>query len=235
MPLPAILETPFLVHDGAPGGVWAVDAETLVYLYERIVPGRSTLETGVGMSTLVFALKAARHTCIVPSAREVERVRDHCARHGVSVESIDFVVEPSERALPRLGLKDLDLVLIDGRHGFPAPMLDWYYTAAMLSLGGTLVIDDTQLWQVRVLRDFLAGQPEWELEREFSKTAVFAKAAEGCEDAEWTEQAYVLSQSERLGRGSRRRARQQEAVELLRRGRWLTLAAKARRVLAGRR
>jgi len=205
--LPAPLRETYLVHDGAPNGVWALDADTLEFLWKRVEMNERTLETGAGMSTLLFALKRARHTCIVPSDLQVERVKRRCEELGVSTERIDFVVERSERALPRLALHDLDLVLIDGRHGFPAPILDWYYTAGMLRLGGTLVLDDTQLWPVRLVRDFLVADPGWRLDGEFSRTAVLTKLADGGEDAEWPEQPWVLAWTERLARRALWRAR----------------------------
>jgi hypothetical protein len=154
--LPDVLRTSFLVHDSAPDGVWALDEPTLVFLHEHVGTGMRTLETGSGMSTVLFALRRARHTCVVPAPAEVERVRAHCTHAGIPTDLVTFVVAPSEEALPGLTLRDLDVILIDGRHGFPAPMIDWYYTAPMLRTGGYLLLDDTQLWPVRLVRDVLA-------------------------------------------------------------------------------
>jgi hypothetical protein len=234
MALPPVLEKPFLVHDWAPGGEWAVDRATLEWLHAHLRPGARTLETGAGMSTVCFAVAGARHTCVVPDPLEVERIRTHCAREGVSTGNVDFVVEESERALPRLALADLDLVLVDGRHGFPTPMLDWFYAARMLRVGGFAVLDDTQLWSVRVLRDFLAAEPAWRLERELSRSVVFEKTAAASQGTEWFAQPYVVAETERLARATRGAARRREALDLLRRGDWVSLAAKVGR-LVGRR
>ena len=45
----------------------------------------------------------------------------------------------------------LDFVLIDGGHGFPTPMLDWFYGAGRLRRGGVAVFDDVQLPAVAML------------------------------------------------------------------------------------
>lgn len=224
MALPEILRTSFLVHDTAPGGVWAIDEATLGFLWDRVPEGGRTLETGSGMSTLLFALKRTQHTCVVPCASEPARIVAHCRRAGIPSDGITFVVEPSERALPRLERRDLDLVLIDGRHGFPAPMIDWFYTAPMLRVGGLLLLDDTQLWPVRLVRDVLRDEPEWAFEAQLPRTAVFRKLADGSEAKEWTDQRHVTVATAALARRDRLRRQQDTALDLLRHGRLLAIA-----------
>jgi methyltransferase family protein len=231
--LPEILTTRFLVHDHAPGGLWSIDEATLEFLFDHVVSGARTLETGAGMSTVLFALKRACHTSIVPIAAEVARIREHCTRAGIPVDGIEFLVEASERALPRLERRGLDLVLIDGRHGFPAPMIDWYYTAPMLRVGGRLLLDDTQLWPVRLVCEVLRTEPEWRLEHELPKTAVFVKLAEGSQNKEWTEQRHVTEQTAALAHAALHRRRRNKAIALLRRGRLFALAGGLGRAMAG--
>ena len=232
--LPDVLTTRFLVHDHAPGGLWSIDEATLEFMFEHVAPGARTLETGAGMSTVLFALKRARHTCVVPIAAEVARIREHCIRLGVPVEGLEFMIEASERALPRLDRRDLDLVLIDGRHGFPAPMIDWYYTASMLRVGGRLLLDDTQLWPVRLVCEVLRAEPEWRLECELPRTAVFVKLAEGSQDKEWTYQHHVAEETAALSHAERRRRRREQAIALLRRGQFFALAGALGRAMASR-
>ena len=73
------------------------------------------------MSTLVFAMKGADHTCIVPDEEQVNRIKEYCSKHAISSAKINFIIDTSEHALPRINEKNFDLALIDGRHGFPAP------------------------------------------------------------------------------------------------------------------
>ena len=60
------------------------------------------------------------------------------------------------------------------------PYIDWYYTADRLKVGGLLVLDDTQLGPVHVLKEFLSKEPEWQLEENFlPRSAVFRKVRPG--------------------------------------------------------
>jgi len=170
--------------------------ETLLFLEQRVTSDSRTLETGAGLSTLLFAYKSARHTCVTPWELEALRVKRQCAEHGVSIERLTFAVGSSDRVLPGLlNSGPLDLVLIDGGHGFPFPFVDWIYCAPRLSLGGILIVDDTHLWTGAVLRDFLLSDPDWKLEASFVRGAAFRKVKE-FRPKEWNEQPYVLKQSQ---------------------------------------
>jgi predicted O-methyltransferase YrrM len=194
MTLDQMLSNPPLLHDDAAGGLtsWALSADVLRFLDRVVQPGWKSLETGAGLSTLVFAARGSAHTCITASQAEVQRIRDYCSRHLIDLSRMTFHTALSEDVLPRLEPEPLDIVLIDGRHGFPAPFIDWYYTSRRLALGGTLVVDDTQLWTCGLLRNFLVAEPEWELVSVLGKTTVFKKLAHGAESKEWTEQRYSL-------------------------------------------
>jgi predicted O-methyltransferase YrrM len=181
---------------------WGLGEDALRFLDATVGSGARTLETGSGLSTLVFAFKGAVHTCITPDGDEIERLRRYCAERGVSTERLAFVAEKSQEALPRLDVRDLDLVLVDGGHGFPVPFLDWFFAARKLKVGGIVIVDDTQLWTGEVLRDFLLAEPEWRLEARFARGAAFRKVGEKVEK-EWNEQPYVFDRSESPGRPRR--------------------------------
>ena len=195
--------------------------DVLLALDALVEPGWATLETGAGASTVVFAMKGALHTAVVPAAHEVERIRAWCAAHDVATDRVTFRVAGSETVLPRLEPTPLDLVLIDGGHAFPTPFIDWYYTAARLRIGGLLLVDDVNLWTGRVLRDFLAAEPTWTLRQEFAaRSVLFEKVGEPPVQTEWTEQPYVVRRSHVPGTfGFRWRT----ALALLRRGRFRAL------------
>ena len=112
---------------------WSVQSDTLRYIHSLLAPGMTTLETGCGQTTVVFVIAGAKHTCIMPNLDEAERVKEYCVRLGLK-NSPTFIIESSDVALSQSKLvpAELDFVLIDGAHAFPAPILDWYYTAGRL-------------------------------------------------------------------------------------------------------
>jgi predicted O-methyltransferase YrrM len=170
--------------------------EVLDFISGHIDRSAHTLETGCGVSTIVFALAGSRHICITPAEHEIQGVREYCLAENVLVDRISFYAGSSEKVLPALECEPLDLVLIDGRHGFPAPFIDFYYTASKLKIDGLLVIDDTWLWTGEVLKKVLLSESEWRLEADFApRTAVFRKLAEGTEAKEWTQQQFVVNNS----------------------------------------
>jgi hypothetical protein len=190
-------DPPRLHQDGAGETVsWGLLEEVLHFIEGEVQPGAATLETGAGLSTILFALVGADHTCITPNGAEVERIAAYCREHGIATDGLRFHVAGSEAVLPQLEPTPLALVLIDGRHAFPTPFIDWYYTAERLKVGGVLIVDDTQLWTGAVLRDFLLTEPEWALRAEFSTRAVaFTKLRAGSHRKEWNDQPYVVRNS----------------------------------------
>jgi predicted O-methyltransferase YrrM len=225
MDLERLLADPPALHRNRGGRTvdWAVAGELLRELDRRLGADRRTLETGAGLSTLFFAIRGARHVAIAPDPDLMERVRRWCAEHGVDDGNLRLIAESSEQALPGLACEPLDLALIDGRHGFPAPFIDWYYIDGLLKIGGLLVVDDTQLWTGAMLRDFLRGDPAWEDQGEIGgKTALFVKRADGSGRREWSDQPFMVAASRRLQRNARFEAGWQH----LKRGEWGTLYRK---------
>ncbi|MDT4898869.1 MAG: hypothetical protein QOH25_3946 [Acidobacteriota bacterium] len=182
-------------HSIAPGIFMemGVNDQVLEFINEHIDETSTTLETGSGLSTVLFAIKASHHTAITPEHGEIDRIKEYCREHDVSMGRVTFKVATSEYTLPSLESPPFDLVLIDGRHGFPAPFIDWFYTAGKLKIGGFLIVDDIPLWTCGVLRDFLMQEPEWRLVADFSpRSVVFMKMGEGSEWKDWSQQKFVL-------------------------------------------
>jgi hypothetical protein len=224
-----ILRDPPQLH-GRGNVLFALSDDALRFIEGEVGESSATLETGAGLSTVVFALKHTRHTSVVPDAAQADRVRAYCVQRGIPVDRLHFEIGRSEEVLPRLAATVLDLVLVDGRHGFPTPFIDWFYTAAALRVGGVLIVDDTLLWTGEVLKRFLQAEPEWRFERDFFlQTAVFRKLADGSHDKSWTEQPYLVRRTAALRRVNviRQRAREARvAADLIRRGEFRTLAKK---------
>jgi predicted O-methyltransferase YrrM len=199
--------------------------QALNFIDQNVDRTSNTLETGAGISTVLFAMKGANHTCIVPDSQLVARIIDYCQHASISMEGVNFQIGKSEKILPVLETNELDLLLIDGEHAFPTPFIDWYYTADRLRVGGVIIVDDTQLWTGQVLKRFLLEEPEWSLVEEFSaRTAIFKKEKAYSHEKWWGQQPYVLRKSRRLIAVSEAR----KAFTLLARGEFRTLITKVK-------
>lgn len=174
--------------DGTPAN-WSVAGDVLRFLTDLVKPGMNTLETGAGQTTVVFAVRGANHVCITPDTAQAERIRAYLEPLGTS-SSVRFIHQSSDEALPS-GChipERLDLVLIDGAHRFPFPILDWYYTQARVPVGGMMIVDDIRMPSVRILYDFLNGEDEWELVTAFEVTAAFRRVKETVCVWDWADQ-----------------------------------------------
>ena len=179
MNLERLLSAPPKLHgpDAMPTDGWRLDDAALLFLESRVRTGMRTIETGAGVSTIAFAIKRTRHTCVVPNRRVVRRIGRYCASVGISLRSVTFVLDRSEYALPRLHRAAYDFALIDGRHGFPAPFIDWFYIADRLRRGGVVLVDDTWIWTCDVLVRFLR-QPRMATLRRSSDLRSLSQGAE---------------------------------------------------------
>jgi predicted O-methyltransferase YrrM len=196
-------------------GTWALEWDAIQILADVLHDGMTTVETGAGLSTIVFAAFGCNHTAITPVEEEATRITDWLHTNEIRSDRVVFDHRPSWDAAPEYHSKQWDVVLIDGCHGFPVPFLDFFYLGRQLRLGGVLVVDDTHLWTGRVLRDFLTEDPDWRLMARTGKTAFFTKErSQETYEWEWVRQPYVVRRS---GFGLREwtRARRAEAGRLI--------------------
>lgn len=169
-----------------------ISSEVATFIYDSVVEESQTLETGAGLSTLVFALRRSKHTAVTPNASEVTEIKEYARANQIPLEGVEFVISSSDEYLPRCTSNNLDFVFIDGKHAFPWPIIDWFYVADRLKLGGILLLDDLELASVAMLRDFLSEDRHWELLRSFKgHTMAFKKIAGGVHDVAWHMQPYL--------------------------------------------
>jgi hypothetical protein len=149
----------------------------LEWLEQTLRPDMTTLETGSGASSIVFAPAGSAHTVISPAADEHERIRAWCAENGISTARVEFLAASSDTALAGSWTPDaLDLVLVDGAHLFPFPVLDWFFTARRLRVWGRMVLDDAFLPSVNMVVRFLRSSQSWDFEGALSyRTVCFRK------------------------------------------------------------
>jgi Methyltransferase domain len=177
---------------GAGDEYWGLAWPALEWLEGHLRDGMATIETGSGASTIVFAASGADHVAVTPDRDEEARVRAACRELGVSSDRVSFEVGYSHDALPRLSERTLDLALLDGAHGFPYPILDWWYLAPWLKVGGHMLLDDAYMPPVAVVLDYARSSKAWEVEHAISyRTVVLRKLANDLPPFDW--------EGERLG------------------------------------
>lgn len=171
---------------GAGDEYWGLAWAALDWLERNVEPGMATLETGAGSSTIVFAARGADHVAVTPEAEEEARIRTACRELGVDDARVRFLIGSSHEVLPGRARDSLDLALVDGAHGFPYPILDWWYLAPQLRVGGRLLVDDAYMPAVGTLVDALRASTAWELEEAVGhRTVVVRKVADELPDFDW--------------------------------------------------
>jgi hypothetical protein len=199
---------------GAGDEYWGLAWAALGWLEDNVTAGMATLETGSGSSTLVFAAAGAEHEAVTPDAEEEVRIRRECEGRGIDSSSVRFWIGLSHEVLPTLEPRPLDLVLLDGAHGFPYPVLDWWYVAPRVRVGGVVLLDDAYMPPVRVVVDALRDQPAWEVAAPVGpRTVAVRKVAEGLPPFDWHGEAMggrmsfrYLPPARRVGASLRHRA-----------------------------
>lgn len=132
-------------------------------------------ETGSGVSTLLFSHLSKQHTVFAVdegsgSIRNIQR------SPLLGSRVVTFVEGPTQRTLPRYEFTErLQLVLIDGPHGYPFPDLEYYFLYPHLEPGGLLILDDIQIRTVHHLFEFLRKDAMFQLDRVVETTAFFTR------------------------------------------------------------
>lgn len=169
---------------------WTLSPGALRYIWETVEPGSVTLETGCGKSTVLFAMRRCVHVYIDPCLGIVDRLMDFCREKGVQIDMIFGYEERSEDHLPRIN-KAVDFVLIDGRHAFPTPIVDFAYAGTLLKVGGRLMLDDVDIWSVKLLVQFLHSDSNWKfVHAPTPRQAVYEKLSVGSFTCYWKDQAF---------------------------------------------
>jgi hypothetical protein len=180
------------VHNGIASGVWGTERSCYDFIASQVSRDSRTLETGLGISTALFARLGTAHTCVVPSDVEAQKLVDYLKERGIEHAGVQFRIGFSDEILPAFETGPIDLFLIDGGHGFPGPVIDWFYGARHLQRGGTLVLDDLQLRAVRVLDDYLQADPRWvELARTGKWVAYRRDSVGPLREGEWMQPWFV--------------------------------------------
>jgi hypothetical protein len=137
-------------------------------------------ETGVGKSTLLFSHLSAHHTVFAlddtGSSNSLQQVRESPLLNSANVT---FVVGPTQQTLPQhaFGHHRLQLVLLDGPHGYPSPELEYYFFLRHLDEDAVLVIDDIHIPTIFRLFSFMKEEAMFDYLGRVSTTAFFRRNA----------------------------------------------------------
>lgn len=117
-----------------------------------------TVETGCGASTILFSEYAQKHLtyCYDDRADENSSVDFTTSFPGFDGGRVEWVFGPTQKTIPRRPLdEEVDLILIDGPHGYPFPELEYFAFYPWLRRDGVLILDDIHIPTIRNLFDFL--------------------------------------------------------------------------------
>lgn len=137
------------------------------------------IETGCGASTILMSQYAeklytfcyddrAANNSSVAFAEEFPQFRK---------EHVEWVFGPTQITVPKYSICDpVDMILIDGPHGFPFPELEFYHFYQLLRADSVLIIDDIHIPSIRNLFDFLCQDEMFYLHQVTMTTAFFVRS-----------------------------------------------------------
>jgi len=134
-------------------------------------------ETGVGKSTLLLSHLSQHHLAFTKddtgSHNSLPKVRKSpILKRNV----VQFVTGPTQQTLPRHAFADrLQLVLIDGPHGYPFPELEYYFFYPHLDEDALLILDDIHIPTIFRLFTFLREEEMFDFLGVVSATAFFRR------------------------------------------------------------
>jgi hypothetical protein len=132
-----------------------------------------SVETGTGKSTLLLSHLSESHT-VFTQDDSGNGDSLHATRNSTLLrkDRVSFVVGPTQKTLPKWNSQHpLQLVLIDGPHGYPFPELEYFCLYPCLETGGILIIDDINIPTVFHLYQVLLEDEMYHLEALVRTTA----------------------------------------------------------------
>jgi precorrin-6B methylase 2 len=137
-----------------------------------------TVETGCGASTIVFAQYAEQHLAYCYDDREFEASSVSYARQfpGFREEPVNWIFGPTQQTVFSHPLEQpVDVILLDGPHGYPFPELEYFAFYKSLRPGGILIVDDVHIPTINNLYRFLLEDDAFVCLELASTTAYFQR------------------------------------------------------------
>lgn len=133
-----------------------------------------SVETGAGKSTLFFSQISCRHTVFaIDIGKSLTRVRESDL---LKPDVVEFVEGPTQLTVPAYQFAEkLDLVLIDGPHGYPFPDLEYYFFYQHITEGGLLIIDDINIPTIKRMVEIIKSDDMFDCLGVISKTMILKR------------------------------------------------------------
>lgn len=137
---------------------------------------KRSVETGAGKSTLFFSKVSSNHTVFaIDIGKSLTKVRES---EFLRSSAVEFVEGPTQQTVPAYQFTEkLDLVLIDGPHGYPFPDLEYYYFYPHITEGGLLVIDDINIPSIRNMSEIIRADEMFSFMKITGKTMFLQRTA----------------------------------------------------------
>ena len=123
---------------------------------------RNSAETGSGKTTLLFSHLSSTHlTFAIDEGNSISQVKNSPL---FNARNVTFVEGCTQETLPGFNFQHkLQLVLIDGPHGYPFPDLEYFYFYPLLETGGLLLVDDIKIPTIRRMFEIISADDMFEL------------------------------------------------------------------------
>ena len=132
-------------------------------------------ETGSGKTTLLFSHLSREHKVFALEGdnRSITVVRNSPLFNRSAVE---FIEGPTQVTLPLYRFEHkLQMVLIDGPHGYPFPEMEYFFFYPHLDKDALLLVDDIHIPTIHRLYEFLKEDEMFRLLEVVKNTAFFAR------------------------------------------------------------
>jgi len=167
----------------------------------------ASVETGCGASSIVFATYAQRHTAYTYDDRDSDNSSVSFATEypDFNADRVKWVFGPTQRTIFADPLtEDVDIILIDGPHGYPFPELEYFAFYKHLKPGGILIVDDIHIPSIYNFYKFLMQDDGFRSHGVSMTTAYFQRTdspAFNMEGDDWWLQRYNVQGFPAVGSG----------------------------------
>lgn len=134
-----------------------------------------SVETGSGKTTLLFSHLSAHHKVFAAEGNNgsITVVRESPLLNRSTVEFIEGSTQVTLRQ--HQFEQKLQLVLLDGPHGYPFPDLEYYYLYPHLDTNALLIVDDIHIPTIHRLFEFLREDEMFRMVEVVDTTAFFKR------------------------------------------------------------